>query len=79
MPLVPPVITTFLAILLIVLYYNIRIKNANNLSYYLINLLNPLNFAQHTFEKQGFKMLLKNVRINGSDVVTSGSVFVKKS
>ena len=55
--------------------HNIPIAGAN----YLINLLNPLNFAQHTFEKQGFKMLLKNVRINGSDVVTSGSVFVKKS
>ncbi len=55
--------------------HNIPIAGAN----YLINLLNPLNFAQHSFEKEGFKILLKNVRINGNDVVTSGSVFIKKS
>ena len=55
--------------------HNIPIVGAN----YLINLLNPLNFAQHAFEKEGFKMLLKNVKINGSDIVTSGSVFIKKS
>ncbi len=55
--------------------HNIPILGAN----YLINLLNPLNFAQHSFEKEGFKMLLKNVKINGNDVITSGSVFIKKS
>ena len=55
--------------------HNIPIAGAN----YLINLLNPLNFAQHSFEKEGFKMLLKNVKINCNDVVTSGSVFIKKS
>ena len=55
--------------------HNIPIAGAN----YLINLLNPLNFAQHSFEKEGFKMLLKNVRMNGNDIVISGSVFIEKS
>lgn len=55
--------------------HNIPILGAN----YLINLINPLNFAQHSFEKEGFKILLKNVKINGNDVITSGSVFIKKS